>query len=804
MVFSAHAWVNVDDIYYNIENGAAFVTYGEDKYDTSRYTGDISIPESIMVGNIPYQVTGIDKSAFSSCSQLTSVILPNSISFIGENAFSSSGLRSFAIPNSVATIGENAFGNCTELLELSIDPNPDLYIGANAFKLCSNLMYVKTTDIAKWCGIRFETCTSNPCVGGLGTLYLGAKKITSLEIPEGVTEIKDCTFAGCDFTSVALPSSITSIGDYAFIFCSKLTGITIPNSVKTIGNFAFSNCSSLHSPNIYIPNSVTSIGKSAFSNCTSLSDISFWPKSVATIGEYTFSSCLGLESVGLPEGIKSISNGAFYNCTNLTSIIVPESLTFLSLSAFESCQNIAAVEWNAISCKDYVFEKKEYSDEYVDGPPRSPFADSRMNLHSFTIGHHVNTIPAYLCYDIQQLYRLIFPNSIKAIGDYAFCVCIIRDEISFGNSLESIGKKAFCKSFAYPFFSGISDIVIPNSVTSIGDYAFAYGKVLKNVTLGNSVVSIGDAAFRDCSGLTRVSLPLSLQIIGDGAFANCRVLTDISLPLSLQAIGESAFGGCSGLTTINIPNSVKTIGNYAFYNCRNVVFIGLGNSVESIGEEAFKGCDLITHMSIPASVKSMGRNPFPATLTTIEWNAINCSNNTSAVNDYSPYFSNCTLTSITFGNRVEHIPYNICRNQSGLTEIVFPASVKTMGATPLGECSGLQKIMSFIKEPKTVVLGLTDEQYKQLPLYIPKGTTDAYLNALGWADFLSIIEMPGGGKGDLNGDEVVDDGDESILLQVVLTDGITDEQKAIADLNGDGDVDGTDVSILLEIVLAGE
>lgn len=804
MAFSAQAWVKVDDIYYNIANGGAVVTYGDDIHDTSRYTGDITIPESIMVGSIPYPVKGIEKSAFSGCKQLTSVILPNSISFIGEYAFSSSGLISIAIPNSIATIGENAFRNCTELMELSIDPYPGLYIGDNAFILCSNLMYVKTTDIVKWCGIRFETITSNPCYDNSGTLYLGARKITSLEIPEGITEIKNYTFAGCDFTSVTLPSSITSIGDYAFGYCSKITGITIPNSVKTIGNFAFSNCSSLQSPSIYIPNSVTTIGKNVFAVCSSLSDISFWPKSVTTIGEYTFSNCFGLESLDIPEGIKSISNGAFYNCTALTGIIVPESLTDLSLDAFKLCQNISAVQWNAISCRDYVFEKEEYSDAYVGDPPHSPFADSRMNLHSFTIGHHVNTIPAYLCYDMQQLYRLIFPNSVKAIGDCAFWDCTIRDEISFGNSLESIGEKAFCNSFAYPPFSDISDIVIPNSVTSIGDYAFAYGKVLKNVTLGNSVVSIGDAAFRDCSGLTGVSLPLSLQIIGAGAFANCWGLTDISLPLSLQTIGGNAFGGCSGLTSINIPNSVKSIGKYAFYNCRNVVSIGLGNSVESIGEEAFKGCDLITHMSIPAAVKSMGRNPFPATLTTIEWNAINCSNNTSVVNDYSPYFNNCTLTSITFGNRVEHIPYNICRNQSGLTEIVFPASVKTMGATPLGECSGLQKITSFIKEPMTVALGLADEQYEQLPLYIPKGATDTYRNALGWADFFNITEMIGEGKGDLNGDDTVDREDEPIMIEMVLAGGVNDAQQAVADINGDGSIDSADVSILLEMVLSGE
>ncbi len=325
----------------------------------------------------------------------------------------------------------------------------------------------------------------------------------------------------------------------------------------------------------------------------------------------------------------------------------------------------------------------------------------------------------------------------------------------------------------------MEELVIPNSATTIAGAAFRGCQKLKDVTLGSAVNTIGNYAFSKCKGITSIDLPSSLEIIGDAAFE------------------------LTGLQAVTIPNSVTSIGRSAFLNCRDIASIVLGNSVESIDDWAFKGCNLITHITIPASVKLIGA-PFPETLTTVEWNAKNCADK-SADPINSPFFSNCTLTSLNFGNEVERIPGNICKNQTALTKISFPASVKAIGPNPLKGCTGLQKITSHITEPKTVALGLTDEQLAQLPLYIPKGTTEAYLNALGWADFSNMIEMGGTiVPGDLDGDEIVDGSDESMLVETVLTGGVSAELKAVADINADGSVDGNDVSIVLEKVLAGE
>ncbi|MDE6048239.1 MAG: leucine-rich repeat protein, partial [Paramuribaculum sp.] len=153
--------------------------------------------------------------------------------------------------------------------------------------------------------------------------------------------------------------------------------------------------------------------------------------------------------------------------------------------------------------------------------------------------------------------------------------------------------------------SGITDITIPNSVTSIGSSAFYGCSSLADITIPNSVTSIGDEAFYGCSSLTAITILSSVTSIGKKVFYNCSGLTDITLPNSVTSIGEYAFYGCSSLTDITLPNSVTSIGEYAFYGCSSLTDITLPNSVTSIGEYAFYNCYSLTTITIPCSVTSI-------------------------------------------------------------------------------------------------------------------------------------------------------------------------------------------------------
>ena len=223
--------------------------------------GAVAIPS--VVNGIPVVKVGDEfPPIFSWNNSVTSVIIPNGVTSIGNGAFAGcKNLTSITIPSSVTSFGHNAFYNCTSLTSVTI-PNGVTSIGGSAFNTCSAL------------------------------------------------------------ASITIPNGVTNIGDDVFLDCTALASVTIPNSVTRIGNGAFYGCTSLTSINI--PNSVTSIGYVAFASCTSLTSVTL-PNSVTSIGDSVFSDCTALASVTIPNSVTSIGQNAFFGCTSLTSVTMPVS-----------------------------------------------------------------------------------------------------------------------------------------------------------------------------------------------------------------------------------------------------------------------------------------------------------------------------------------------------------------------------------------------------------------------------------------------------------------------------------------------
>lgn len=402
----------VDGIYYNItsaENLEVSITAKAYPAPTETYTGDMTIPASVVYSEKKYSVKSVESNAFYLCTNLTSITLPNSIASIGEKVFyNCTNLVSVTLPNSITDIKHSTFRNCTSLTSITI-PNSTTEIFAFAFEGCTSLTSITMSNtLTTIDGDAFEGCTS----------------LTSIELPNSVTSIGGAAFRNCSsLVSIILPNSISSINNYTFADCTSLTSIELPNSISSIDLEAFRGCSSLVS--ITLPNTITSIGSCAFMDCISLTSISL-PNSITFIDGFVFSGCTSLVSITLPNTITSIGAYTFNGCKSLSSIALPNSITSIGDNAFRDC----------------------------------------TSLTSITLPDHITSIKNETFYNCKKLSTISLPNTITSIEFSAFGLCKNLSTISLPSTITSIGFLAF------EACSNITSITLPYSITSIGERAF--------------------------------------------------------------------------------------------------------------------------------------------------------------------------------------------------------------------------------------------------------------------------------------------------------------------------------------------
>lgn len=283
------------DFTYTVTNEEITIT------DCSTYaSGNISIPSTIN----GYPVVRIGSWAFSSCTSIESIVIPESVIEIESYAFyNCSNLLDITIPDNVTTIGKNSFQGCQKLTTISLPKNLTK-IEEDLFRSCNNL-----------------------------------KKVS---LPSELISIGKNAFSSCNkLTDVVLPNGLESIGEYAFSYCNKLTNIIIPGSVTNIDKSAFHNCGL---ENVIISEGVKSIGQSAFFACYSLKNITL-PNSLENIGDSAFSGCI-IESIVIPKNTISLGKQCFYNCSSLKEIYIPNGITSILDKTFDGCGNIKKVYYN--------------------------------------------------------------------------------------------------------------------------------------------------------------------------------------------------------------------------------------------------------------------------------------------------------------------------------------------------------------------------------------------------------------------------------------------------------------------------
>ena len=575
------------------------------------------------------------------------------------------------------------------------------------------------------------------------------EEVTYTNRTRKVTSIGNSAFSDCPgLTSITIPNSVTSIGDDAFKYCSGLKKVIVKDIAAWCGikfDNSYSNplyyAKHIYSDedteitNLIIPNSVTSIGGYAFYGCPGLTSVTI-PNSVTSIGDYAFRSCSGLTSVTIPNSVTSIGDDAFRGCSGLTSVTIGNSVTSIGNYAFYNCSGLTSViiPNSVTSIGYYAFEGcsglKKVIVKDIAAWCGIKFGDSYSNPLSYA--HHL-----YSDKDT-EITNLIIPNSVTSIGNYAFYKC-----------------------------SGLTSVTIPNSVTSIGNDAFEYCSGLTSVTIGNSVTSIGNYAFSDCSGLTSVTIGNSVTSIGSKAFEGCSGLTSVTIGNSVTSIGSKAFEGCSGLTIVSITDIAAwckisfydassnplCYAKHLFVNGFEITDLVIPNSVTSIGYYAFEGCTSLTSITIPNSVTSIGDDAF-----------CNCSGLKKVIvkdiaawcgikfisYDSNPLYyarhiysdEDTEITNLIIPNSVTSIGGYAFEWCIGLTSVTIGSGIKYINSSAFASCAKLTDVTCYAeKVPSTAPDAFRASYIQFATLHVPASAVNAYKAADPWKNFKSIIEV---------------------------------------------------------------
>ncbi len=760
--------------------------------------------KSVTIGE---DVDYLDSDAFEHC-PLQSVVwnVKNYTRSVSGNASpfkpTSGYITSFVFGENVERIPAELLG-CTSFQTLTSITIPESvqYIGKDAFKSCSSLNSVVWN--ARACG---ENTYSDSA-----PFYAIRQQITSLVIGDKVTFIPSyLCYEMNKLPYVDIPASVTSIGNHAFDGCSKWAGqnIVIPNDVMTLGDYAFANC---NLATITIGSKVNSIGKYAFmgsDNVTAVYNEAATPQSITAnvFGDLDKSACdLYVPEASIPayKAANVWKNFRSFNPTCLQG----SGTTGDNLKWTLSCSGKLSITGTGA-----IPHYSTYQGEYYQLCTAPWFGESKPNhtVKTAEISDGITSVGAYTFWQCQDMTDVYIPNTVTSIGEYAFYYNKALKAVTLSDNIESIGQQAFTQctsltsltlpihlksieSTAFALCSSLTSVVIPDEVEAIRDEAFSYCTKLTELTIPASVTTIEARAFTGCTKLAAIwnnaTTPQKIEsnvfgaldkskcklyvpknavaaymnapvwkefdiqtdegilasgtcgaqgdnltwtlttdglltIVGTGemeafnqapwytwrnsilsvviengattispvAFMSCNFLSHVEIPSTVTTIGDGAFTSCYALSEITIPNSVKSLGNYTFLQCSSITSITIPEGVTTIGGLTFSQCVSLTDVKLPSTLKSLDASAF----------------------------SKC----------------------ASLTTITLPASLTTIGVSAFAECYALESVTNEAVTPQTINPNVFDGlTLSNICLYVPKSAVNTYKNTAVWQDFYPIVPI---------------------------------------------------------------
>lgn len=507
---------------------------------------------------MPDSVTYLEERAILNCDNLETVVFSENLETIGEYNFWYTGsLKSIDLPATLESIGRCSFVGCGALESITVDSQNSVFSSVNGCLI--------KTDNAN------QTIT---VVVGIGS------------------------------ESVVIPQNVTHIGEYAFYEKSGIVEVSFPSSLVNIGDYAFQKCTSLKSVS-----ATASIGSQAFGGCTSLESLSIL-NGADTISTEAFSGCSALANVAISSTVSEIETGAFKKCVNIEELVVSTDNSYY----IEDNGNLIEIRTGKlIACKPdtTVSERVRVVGEYA--------FYGHLNTHVSLPGS-VEKIEQYAFYGMENLKEIRMVN-VKNIGYRAFYMNEELETVILGVALEEIGAEAFGNC---PF---IKSYTLPNTLKKIGEKAFFYNSMsITEIFIPVSVTEIGSNAFQ---GNTVDDIYCEAESQPDSwasdwlGNCNATVHWGVKNTVADGFVFEPTAEGDGYIVTaylgkekdVTIPRYYNTlpvvaIADRAFMFCETIETVEIVDSIVSIGDVAFMQCTALKSINIPASVTHIGSNPF--------------------------------------------------------------------------------------------------------------------------------------------------------------------------------------------------
>lgn len=740
------------------------LSFGRVLYSYKGAVSDLVIPEGVSIIE-EYAFLGCDfiKSvelgpdveeiglySFQNCVNLETVKVDEALGIINAGAFKGcSALKEFdASEATVATVGYEAFSGCSALTKAAFSETLS-EIGSLAFENTALTTIdfgknVKSVDATAFEGVKtLESVTvvdnNKNFSSEDGVLYnkkgkelviFPAAKTGEFSLPQKVERIKNGAFKGSAvsvvtladdtalnaieanafensaITSFVIPAAVQKIEASVFKNATKLSKVTFNEGLTYIAASAFEGCSSLAEATL--PNTLHDIAAKAFKN-TGIKSLNTGD-SVAKIDTEAFAGNKNLTDLYLGKNVDKIGNGAFSDCVSLVVVTLPASLRSFDASAFSGCKSLVKLTvdadnkyYNSIGAAIYSADGKtlvvagnkntktviiadgtevvannafDFATGVVSISAPATLKTVKANALDVTAWYKNNTGALYVgkvLYKVKGVMpELVVNDGTIAIADNAVANPGVKSVV-LPASLTYIGNGAFATS-------AINKIVVPSKVTYIGSDAFKNVATLKSVKLSKALETLGNAAFSGCSALTSIAIPAGVKLIAGDTFANCKSLSAVTMD-GVEKIAKYAFSGCSSLKTINLPATFAEVDAMSF----------LGTSLESIEVDSantlFKSEDGVLFSANEEGefntialypIAKKGEYKVPSEIKNIADKA----------------FYDCDgLTAIIFEEGFENIGAEAFYDCDGLTSVNMPESARKIGDHAFASCDELREFI---------------------------------------------------------------------------------------------------------------